>query len=139
MSDNFKNYQISKDTTTFQNFLGQQKDRDFKTKLKGFAANSSIVEINSPIIQENEGTQIETQQTNEYFYKDTTTNGGLACCDIWNTIAISFDSSSEWDKDNISIERNALDKNGNITKTSVEIKHTSKASHLQSHTDFLTY
>lgn len=109
--------------------------------MKGFAVNSNIVKINSPIIQENEGTQIETQQTNEYSYKDTitNTNSGLACCDIWNTIAISFDSSSEWDKDNISIERNALDKNGNITKTSVEIKHTSKASHLQSHTDFLTY
>ncbi len=134
-SDDFKNYQILKNIT-FQQFLGQQKDKDFKTKLTGFVVNSTIVEINSPIIQENEGTQIETQQTNEYFYKDTTTNGGLACCDIWNTIAISFDSSSEWDKGNISIERNALDENGNIAKTSVEIKHASKADHLQSHTDF---
>lgn len=97
---------------------------------------SSIVEINSPIIQENEGVQIETQQTNEYFYKDTTTNGGLSYCDIWSTIAISFNSSSEWDKGNISIERNALDENDNIAKTFVEIKHTSKIEHLQSHTIF---
>ncbi len=135
MSDNFKNYPILNDIT-FQQFLGQQKDKDFERRLKGWFINSSIVEINTPIIQDNEGTQIETQQTNEYFYKDTATNGGLACCDIWNTIAISFDSSSEWDKDNVSIERNALDKNGNIAKTSVEIKHASKINHLQSHTIF---
>lgn len=128
MSDDFKNYQIL-NNINFEQFLGQQKDRDFKTRLKGFI-NSNIVKINSPIIQENEGAQIATQRTNEYFYKGTTTNGGLACCDIWNTIAISFDSSSEWDKDNISIKRNAL------AKTSIEIKHASKESHLQSHTVF---
>jgi hypothetical protein len=134
MSDDFKNYQIL-NNITFQKFLGQQEDIDFQRRLKGFI-NFSIIKINSPIIQENEKAQIETQQTNEYFYKDTTTDGGLACCDVWNTIAISFDSSSEWDKGNISIERNTLDENGNIVKTSVEIKHASKADHLKSHTDF---
>lgn len=134
MSSDFKNYQILKDVT-FQKFLGQQKDIEFKRRLKGFIT-SSIVEIDSPIIQENEKEQIVNQQINEYFYKRATTSGGLACCDIWNTISISFDSSPEWDKDSIDIKRNTIDNDDNIVNDCVKIKHASKKNHLQSHTDF---
>lgn len=134
MSENFKNYQILSGIT-FQQFLGQQQDKEFRTRLKGFI-NFNIVKIDTPIIQGNEETQIDTQQGSEYFYNNTITGGGLTCCDIWNTIAVSFDSDAQWRNDNIDITKNILNKDSSITKDVVQIKHASEVSHLESHTVF---
>lgn len=137
MSDDFKDYRILK-STTFQQFLGQCLDRDFKTRLKSFIGHQ-IVKIDTPIIQENDKKQIEFQLGGQYFYNMLETNGGLACCDIWNTIAISFDSDLQWrNKDKISITKKVINENADIIEKIIQIKHASSDNHLQSHEDFFS-
>jgi hypothetical protein len=45
-----------------------------------------VIKISNPIIQEEDSEQREAQQVSEYFYRNNPTTGGLACCDIWDTI-----------------------------------------------------
>lgn len=134
MTDDFKNFDIVAGVT-FQQFLGQQLDKDFSRRLSSFATNQ-MMQIDTPIIQTDDIQQVEGQHSNEYFYENTPTDGGLACCDIWNTIAVSFDSDVKWNKSNIDIEKTQLNKFAQITKETIQIKHASKIHHLQSHTEF---
>lgn len=53
--------------------------------------------------------------------------GGLACCDIWNSISISFRSDDKWDNDFITITKNTED---------IKIRHLSQPSHVEIHHDF---
>lgn len=134
MSDDFKNYQIL-NSTTFQQFFGQQKNKEFKDRLRSFISHS-ITKIDTPIVKTSETKETETQQNNEYHYNNQLIDGGLACCDVWSTIAISFDATEKWRKANIGIEKRTLNKTANIVTESIQIKHASKVSHLSSHTTF---
>jgi hypothetical protein len=129
MSDNFKNYSILKDVTFYQ-FLGQA-DRDFQTRLKSFI-NNQVIKISNPIIQEEDSEQRKAQQVSKYSYDNNPTAGGLACCDIWDTIAVSFDSD-EWGNSNIDIQKKSIDESAN---TPISVKHASKKAHLSSHQNF---
>jgi hypothetical protein len=133
MSDDFKDYHILRNVT-FEKFIGQQKT-DFQTRLKSFVNNQTI-KINTPIINESEQEQQETMNSCEYFFNDKPNYDGLACADIWNTIAVSFDSNLQWNKDKIILTKQELSKNDNVTKCTIQIKHTSRINHLQSHKNF---
>jgi hypothetical protein len=84
----------------------RQADRDFQTRLKSFI-NNQVIKISNPIIQEEDSEQRKAQQVSKYFYDNNPTTGGLACCDIWDTIAVSFDSD-EWGNSNIDIQSSNL-------------------------------
>ncbi len=128
-SNNFTNYSIL-EGVTFQQFIGQA-DRDFQTRLKSFI-NNQVIKISNPIIQEEDSEQRKAQQVSKYFYDNNPTTGGLACCDIWDTIAVSFDSD-EWGNSNIDIQKKSIDESAN---TPISVKHASKKAHLSSHQNF---
>ncbi|CAC9965940.1 hypothetical protein [uncultured Gammaproteobacteria bacterium] len=134
MSSEFKNYDIL-EGVSFGEFIGNQ-EIDFKNRLREFVSNQ-VIKIDSPIIKNND-IKSNVLSEIEYFYHNDTTNGGLACCDILNAIALSFDSDSQWDNSLINIKKKALDENANITKDTVQIKHASKASHLPLHNSFFS-
>ena len=96
MNDDFKHYSIL-NGINFQQFLGQQSDREFKSRLRSFLTNT-VITIDTPIIKADELEQSDQHNGCEYFYHEKTTDGGLACCDIWNTLLISFNTDGEWDK-----------------------------------------
>lgn len=134
MSDDFKNYQILKNTS-FDKFIGQQQDKDFKTRLRSFVGNN-IIKINSPIIHESEQEQRNTLYGCEYYYNNRLNDGGLACCDIWNAIAISFDTDEQWKSYSVTLKKVTLTSNSSIKKTSISIKHASNRNHLKQHKEY---
>ncbi|CAB5494933.1 hypothetical protein BTHERMOSOX_143 [Bathymodiolus thermophilus thioautotrophic gill symbiont] len=134
MSSEFKNYDILKNVS-FGEFIGKQ-EIDFKHRLLDFI-NNQVIEIDSPIIKNNDTNVLNVLNETEYLYNNDATNG-LACCDIWNTIAISFNSDSQWNKDKIGITKKVIGENSNITEDIVQIKHASKASHLPLHQSFFS-
>ena len=116
---------------TFEQLLGQLKDRTQQRRLKRFV-NNSISVIETPLIKEDEKEQ-EELLINEYFYNSKSNEGALACSDIWNTVAVSFLSDEQWDKDSIKLQKHTIT-NGIID---IYIRHTSKIEHLDSHQDFI--
>ncbi len=136
MNDDFKNYNILTGVT-FQRFLGQQQDRDFKTKLISFIANT-VIKIETPIVKKEEQEQLNILNGCEYFYNDQPTDGGLACADIWNTIAVSFSTENQWNCTKIRLTKNILKSNGSIEENLIPVKHASSCSHLKNHQDFFS-
>lgn len=126
VDEDFKNYRILEDKT-FQEFFGQIRDKDFQRKMKHFIANT-IISIDTPIIKDEDLEDDETLIENTYIFDTELTFGGLACADVWNTIAISFDSDAKWDSRLIKLTKNA--------SAEIEVRHSSKTIHLQCHTDF---
>ncbi|MCK4492897.1 MAG: hypothetical protein KAU26_02500, partial [Methylococcales bacterium] len=133
-SEDFKNYKIL-EGVYFKQFVGQQKDRDFQRKIRSFLANS-IVLIESPLIKNKESEEQNIINGNEYFYNGKPTIDGLACCDVWNTLAVSFNSSSKWDNSQIRLEKNNISDGGNIISQPIYILHCSKIEHLITHQNF---
>ncbi|OIR25227.1 hypothetical protein [Bathymodiolus thermophilus thioautotrophic gill symbiont] len=136
MSSEFEDYDILKNVS-FREFFGRQQEIDFKNRLRDFIGNQ-VIKIDSPIIKDNDTDELDVLNKTEYLYNNDSTNGGLACCDIWHTIAVSFDSDPQWNADNISIKKEVIDENTTITENTVQIKHASKASHLLSHQNFFS-
>ncbi|KAF3983525.1 MAG: hypothetical protein HFP81_06895 [Methylococcales symbiont of Hymedesmia sp. n. MRB-2018] len=133
MNNDFKSYSIL-ENTNFQQFIGQQTNRDFRTRLKSFV-NNAIVKIDTPIIKDDDLEQGEQQNSCEYFYKQQSTNGGLACCDIWDTLAVSFNTDEHWNKPYISIQKTQII-NDAIVENEISIKHASLSDHLNEHQSF---
>jgi len=134
VSKDFKNYIIFK-SVNFQQFLGKQSDLDFQRKIRSFLANNTIL-IDSPLIKENENEAQDMIYSCEYIYKNKPTESGLACCDIWNTVAVSFNSDNQWNADNIILKKNNISNNSEIIVDDISIKHCSKIEHLTSHQVF---
>ena len=134
LSPDFKNSEIL-ENIKFQQFIGQQKDQDFKRKIISFLTNKGVVFIDSPIIKKTESKEQDLINCREYFYNTETTDGGLACSDIWNTIAVSFDSHPQWNTDAIILQRDALS-DDELIQQDIQIKHASKLQHLEAHYQF---
>jgi len=132
MSEDFKNYSIL-ENVTFSQFLGQQTNHDFKSRLRSFISNT-IVKIETPLIKDEED-ECDQLGNCEYFYNDSSTDGGLACCDIWNTLTVSFDSDTQWDKSGITLQKHTIVED-NIAINNIVINHASKPCHLDQHQDF---
>jgi len=130
MDKNFTQYPEILPNITFQQLLGQITDRTQQRRLKSFV-NNNISVIETPLIKEDEKEQ-EELLINEYFYNSKSNEGALACSDIWNTIAVSFLSDEEWNKNQINLKKNTI-VNGAID---VDIRHASKIEHLDKHKDF---
>jgi len=116
---------------TFQQLIGDISDRDKKRRLLNFIKDGITV-IESPLILHDEE-ENEQLLENEYFYNNVSTIGALACCDIWNTVTISFNSKIEWDKDYIVLQKQTILDEQEID---IDIRHASKIQHLKSHQIF---
>lgn len=134
LSKNFKDYEILQGVN-FQQFVGQQQDKEFKRKIISFLMNKGVVLIDSPLIKNHENQEQNTINSCEYFYNKQSTDGELACCDVWNTLAISFNSSRQWDINNIPLQKNWFLDNNLVEKT-IRIQHASKIEHLTAHQNF---
>ena len=130
MDRKFTSYPEILPNITFQQLVGQLTDRNKKRRLLSFL-NNSISVIESPLIFEDEEER-EQLLENEYFYNNKTTIGGLACCDIWNTIAVSFLSHERWSSYNIHLQKESILAN----KREIYIRHISKSEHIKAHKDF---
>lgn len=135
LSRDFKSYEILKNVN-FQQFVGQQQDQEFKRKIVSFLINNGVVLIDSPIIKEEENKEQDIVNGSEYLYNEQITDGGLACCDVWNTLAISFNSDIQWDANNISLQRDGLSDDGEIIQQHIYIRHSAKVKHLEVHYGF---
>ena len=132
MDKNFKNYpEIIKDIT-FQQFFGQLHESVIKDRLREFITNG-IIKIESPLIKIEENDEQNEILENEYFYKKESTIGGLACCHIWDTVAVSFQSNKEWNKEKIVLQKQTILDEQEIN---IDIRHASKVEHLNSHQKF---
>jgi len=132
MDKNFKNYpEIIKDIT-FQQFFGQLHESVIKDRLREFITNG-IIKIESPLIKIEENDEQNEILENEYFYKKESTIGGLACCHIWDTVAVSFQSNKEWNKEKIVLQKQTISDEQEIN---IDIRHASKVEHLNSHQKF---
>lgn len=134
MSQDFKDYDIFKDIS-LQQFLGQLQDRDFKRKLMSFIVDKIVV-IETPIIKKEEKKQQDELLSCEYFYNNQTTANGLASCDIWNTIAVSFSTQAQWKHSLISLKKITLTADNATQENLINIKHASNKDHLKQHPDF---
>jgi len=128
----FTHYPEILENKTFQEVVGQIQDRDKKRRLLSFI-NSTIITIESPLIKKEESEEHNQTLENEYFYKNISTIGGLACCDIWNTLSVSFHSNEEWHRENIVLQKQFILDNEEID---IQIRHSSKLEHLEYHKDF---
>jgi len=130
MTGDFKHYPIL-ENISFQKFFGQQRDREFKARLRSFITNG-VINIETPIIKKEECRQEDALGDCEYLYNQCPTIGGLACCDIWNTLAVSFNSSPEWDCNTITLQKQTIE-DDDLTCQDVSIYHASNSTHLQGH------
>lgn len=128
----FTHYPEILENKTFQEVVGQIRDRDKKRRLLSFI-NSTIITIESPLIKIEENEEHNQSLENEFFYKDTSTIGGLACCYIWNTMAVSFNSHEDWSRENVILQKQfILDDD----EQDINIRHSSKVEHFKHHQVF---
>lgn len=126
MSKQFKDYEILCGIN-FQQFLGQNSDRDLNGKLKLFLANN-IITVDNPLILDHEIDDCEEGISSSYeFEGNTLLLDGIVCADVFQTIAISFATDCKWNTSSLSITRNS---------TIVDVMHASDEQHLPSHEEF---
>jgi hypothetical protein len=124
------------DGINFKQFIGQQRDQEFKRKIISVLINGSIILIDFPLIKDHENETQDIMNSCEYIYQNKPTESGLACCDIWNTLAVSFNSDNQWNTDNIILTKKNISNNSEIIVDDISIKHCSKIEHLIRHQDF---
>ena len=115
----------------FQQFLGQLQDKELRDSLRAFIANNTII-IETPFIKDDENESDELLEK-EYFYKNVSNKGALACSDIWNSVVISFNSNEEWNTAFIEVEKEILEED---ERKQILVKHASHTEHLNSHGSF---
>jgi len=130
MDKEFVQYPEILPNTTFQQLIGKISIEKKRRLLRFIKNGISIIE--SPLILSDE-TENEKILENEYSYNGNSTIGALACCDIWNTITISFNSHEQWNKDNIILQKQTI---FDEKKIDINIRHASKIKHLDIHQDF---
>lgn len=121
----FKEYDIVKNIN-FQQFMGQCKSSTFKDRLREFLTNQ-IIKIESPLINDDEIDSLRERIEPQYIFEAQSTFGGLACADIWGTVAISFQSDDKWKNSLVELYKDS---------TEISIKHISESTHIQMHKDF---
>lgn len=104
------------DGETFQIYFGKLPNSEFKQKLRSLIANR-FFPIETPIITSHEKNQLFMGF--EYNYDDQL-SFGLGCCDILDSISISFKSDDKWNKPILNVTMQYLE------DETVELKHTQK-------------
>ena len=106
--------------------MGQCKNSTFKDRLREFLTNQ-IIKIESPLINDEEIDSLGEKIEPQYIFEDQPTLGGLACANIWGTVAISFQSDEKWKSSSVELHKNNI---------SISIKHISALTHIAAHKDF---
>ena len=134
MDKKFTQYPEILPSTTFEELIGKIS-KDKKRKLLNFIKDR-VNSIESPLIKDDENEQRNKITENEYFYKGKSIQGGLASCDIWNTITVSFASHQQWETHQICLAKETLLENGYLEKKDIEVPNLSNLSHIEQHTSF---
>lgn len=117
VATHFKDLPHFTETKSLRAFLGGITDRDWNTKIKSLFVNHANF-YQSPLIMETEPLELEELTINsEYYYKEESHCGGLACADIWNTLAISFSTAPHWTDNHITLSKAFVEDN----KETIEI------------------
>ncbi len=126
MDKEFKEFEIIQGIY-FPQYFGQIRYKELQQRVRSFVTNGIVI-IQSPLLEDEED---ENQILGEHYtYNgDDLFIGGLACCDMWNTIAVSFGSYEKWDKDFIHITRDNDD---------IAVRHMSTPRHLSAHEIFFS-
>lgn len=124
---NFKEYKVL-ENVYLQEFVGQLHKQSLKDRILEFLSNQTI-KIETPLINDEELDSIEKKFSYNYFYNGESTLGGLACSYIWNTVAVSFNSYPQWDKNLVQICKN---------QNEVNVRNISKMLHIEQHADFFS-
>jgi hypothetical protein len=123
MDKDFKEFEIIKGVY-FREFFGKIKQRELKQRLKSFITNGILI-IHSPLLDEEDE---ENLLDKEYSYNgENPFIGGLACCEMWNTISVSFNSSDKWNNVFLEIEKD---------NKNVKVRNISTKKHLELHKSF---
>lgn len=117
---------------TFKEVLNKV-DHDIKSLILSLIANKIDVNIEIPIISEEEGKNLGLI---EYKYNDES-NIEMGCVDLFNTFLISFKSSLEWESPKINIKKYIFTEYEEIKELEVEINNISKEEHLIFHKEIL--
>lgn len=117
---------------TFKEVLNKV-DRDIKSLILSLIANKIDVNIEIPIISEEEEKNLGLI---EYKYNDES-NIEMGCVDLFNTFLISFKSSLEWEAPKINIKKYIFTEYEEIKELEVEINNISKEEHLIFHKEIL--
>lgn len=125
MEKPFKELEILPNTL-FGQFLGQIKDRDKRVRLQKFLSDSTKI-IQSPLINDEEIDSLGERIEPQYHFETQSTLGGLACADIWGTVAISFQSDEKWKNSLIELHKDGVP---------ISVKHISESTHILLHKDF---
>lgn len=112
----------------FPQYLNQLKNKELKTRLQTFLNNNEVVKFESPLISEGEET--EELLSPVYKYNDKETFGGLACASYWDALAVSIYSEEEWNQHKVNLLKDNL---------AIEIRHASKAEHLDEHQEYFSF
>lgn len=132
MDRNFTMYPEILSGVTFGQLMGKI-DRDKRRKIQSFIKDSISV-IESPLIKDDEA-ELELLLENEYFYNNNSIIGALACCDIWRSIVVSFNSNEAWSNSIIELQKQTiLDEN----IQTLNIPNLSDISHFIDHETFFT-
>lgn len=112
--------------TSFGQFLGQISDRDKKRRLQKFLSDSTKI-IRSPLINDEEVDSLGERIEPQYHFETQSTLGGLACADIWGTVALSFQSDIKWKNSLIELHKDSA---------KIIVKHISDLTHIKIHKEF---
>ncbi len=124
MDKDFKEFEIIQDIY-FPQFFGQIGHRELKQRVRSFVTNGIVI-IESPLLEDNDDENLLLDRN--YIYNgDDPFIGGLACCEMWNSITVSFDSDRRWENAFIDIVKGV---------ESVSVRHISLPAHMQAHEDF---
>jgi len=72
LSQDMKNYDVL-DNVSFQQFIGQQHDLEFRRRILSLLMNNGVILIDSPIIKEEDKNESEIIKSCEYLYEEQTT------------------------------------------------------------------
>jgi len=126
MDKEFKEFEIIQGIY-FPQYFGQIRHKELQQRVRSFVTNGIVI-IQSPLL-EDEANANQILGEHYTYNGDDPFIGGLACCDMWNTIAVSFGSYEKWDKDFIHITRDNED---------IAVRHMSTPRHLSAHEIFFS-
>ncbi|WP_458875426.1 hypothetical protein [Cetobacterium somerae] len=122
--NNLKGVEIYKGVT-FAEFIGTERDADFRRVILNFIANKVM-----PIIFPIDETIEQELGLQEYRYNGELVED-IGYADLLNAHVISFFSSPVWDKVSLTLEKIILNTTGELEKSTVIVPHVSCINHLQ--------
>jgi len=124
MDKDFKDFEIIQGIY-FPQFFGQIEQHELKQRVRSFVTNGIVI-IKSPLV-EDRNDEDSLLDRNYIYNGDNPFIGGLACCEMWNSITVSFHSDSRWGNAFVDIVKGI---------ESISVRHISLPEHIQNHESF---